>query len=72
MKWGTQIAFIGNISVEALSGSWKQVEEEVGGKVVKAKEGGGYVFHSDHSVPPTVSWENYCHAVKVAREMGRY
>lgn len=72
MKWGTQIAFIGNISVEALSGSWKQVEEEVGGKVVKAKEGGGYIFHSDHSVPPTVSWENYCHAVKVAREMGRY
>jgi len=71
-KWGTKISFIGNISVEALSGSKKQIEEEVRSKVIKAKEGGGYIFHSDHSVPPTVSWENYCYAIKMAREAGQY
>jgi uroporphyrinogen decarboxylase len=71
-KWGKKIAFIGNISVEALSGTKKQIEDEVVSKVMKAKEGGGYIFHSDHSVPPTVSWKNYCYAIKVAKEVGKY
>jgi len=72
-KWGDKIAFIGNISADVLSqGSKKQIEAEVRSKVLKAKEGGGYIFHSDHSVPPTVSWENYCHAIKIAREAGQY
>jgi len=57
-KWGDKIAFIGNINVIALSGSKKEIEE-VRSKILVAKEGGGYVFHSDHSIPPTVSWENY-------------
>ncbi len=71
-KWDTKICFIGNISVEALSRSRKQVEEEVRSKVLKAKEGGGYIFHSDHSIPPTVSWENYIYAIKIAKEVGQY
>ena len=71
-KWGKKMCFIGNISVEALSGSKKQIEEEVRSKVLKAKEGGGYISHSDHSIPPTVSWENYCYAIKIAREAGEY
>lgn len=71
-KWGTKIAFMGNISVEALSGTKQQIEEEVRSKVMKAKEGGGYIFTTDGSVPPTISWENYCYAVKIAREAGQY
>jgi len=58
--------------VEALSGSKKLIEEEARSKVSKAKEGGGYIFHSDHSVPPIVSWKNYCYAIKIAREAGQH
>lgn len=35
-------------------------------------EGGHYIFHSDHSVPPTISIENYRYAVEIAREIGSY
>jgi len=71
-RWGTKIAFMGNISVEALSGTKLQIEEEIRSKVVKAKEGGGYIFTTDGSVPPIISWSNYCYAVKIAKEVGQY
>jgi len=70
--WGHKIAFIGNISVESLSGTKEEIEREVRSKVLTAKEGGGYIFHSDHSIPPTVSWKNYQYAVKIANEYGKY
>ena len=69
---GGKIAFFGNIDVRKLSGTRKDVEEEVIPKVEAAKNFGGYIFHSDHSVPPTVSWDNYCHAVELVKKHGRY
>jgi hypothetical protein len=38
---------------------------------VAAKDG-GYIYHSDHSVPPTVSWDNYCYLMELLDEYGRY
>jgi len=35
-------------------------------------EGGGYIYHSDHSIPPEVSLEIYLHAMKVLDEIGTY
>jgi len=55
-----------------LSGTKEEIEREVRSKVLTAKEGGGYIFHSDHSIPPTVSWKNYQYAVKIANEYGKY
>ena len=66
-----QITFFGNIDIRKLSGTRKDIEEEVISKVECAKKGGGYIFHSDHSVPPTVSWENYCYAVELVKKHGR-
>jgi len=57
--------------VRKLSGTKKDVEEEVVSKLEVAKQGGGYIFHSDHSVPPTVSWENYCYAVELVKKHGK-
>jgi len=71
-KWAGKIILLGNISVEVLSSTKKEIEKEVVSKVSIAKEGGGYVFKSDHSVPPTVSLENYSYAVKLAKEYGGY
>jgi len=69
--YGGKIAFFGNIDIRKLSGTRKDVEEEVVSKIEVAKQGGGYIFHSDHSVPPTVSFENYCYAVELVRKHGR-
>lgn len=36
------------------------------------KENGGYIFSSDHSVPSSVSLENFRKTVELAKELGRY
>jgi uroporphyrinogen decarboxylase len=36
------------------------------------KEGGGYIFASDHSVPSSVSLENFRRIVQIAKEEGQY
>jgi uroporphyrinogen decarboxylase len=70
--YGTKIVFFGNISADVLGKSKEEIAYEVKTKVTAAKEGGGYLFYSDHSIPPTVSLENYKYAIKLAREFGTY
>jgi len=36
------------------------------------KENGGYVFSSDHSVPDSVSLDNFRYIVELAKELGSY
>ena len=67
-----QIVMMGNISVERLSGTVEEAEEEVRGKVSVAAAGGGYIFHSDHSLPPTIPLVNFQRALEVAAEAGAY
>jgi len=71
-EFGGRITLFGNIDVRKLSGTKEDIEEEIGSKVPVAMKGGGYIFHSDHSVPPTVSWDNYCYAIELLDKYGRY
>ncbi|MEI6499654.1 MAG: uroporphyrinogen decarboxylase family protein, partial [Armatimonadota bacterium] len=65
--------FFGNINNDVLArGDREEIREEVTSKVLAAKPGGGYIWHSDHSVPPTVSLASYRYAVELAREFGQY
>jgi hypothetical protein len=34
--------------------------------------GGGYVYHSDHSIPPGATLETYQYALSLVREIGQY
>lgn len=68
--YGDRLVFVGNIDVQKLSGSQKDIEEEIRGKVSIAKQNGGYIYHSDHSVPPSVSFENYKYAMELVRQYG--
>ena len=36
------------------------------------KKDGGFVFASDHSVPDTVSLENFKYITTLAKELGKY
>jgi uroporphyrinogen decarboxylase len=71
-EFGNAITFYGNIDVRKLSGTRADIEEEISSKVPVAMKDGGYIFHSDHSVPPTVSWENYCYAIELLDRYGKY
>lgn len=48
------------------------IEEEIRRVLPVMKEHGGYIFSSDHSVPSSVSLENFRHIVNLAKELGRY
>ena len=39
---------------------------------LNAAKGGGYIFQSDHSVPDSISGENYDYAVNLVREYGTF
>jgi uroporphyrinogen decarboxylase len=61
VKYGDHLTFWGNINIITMSdGTDDEIEEEIRSKVTPFKEsGGGYIYHSDHSVPPTVNFERY-------------
>ena len=71
-RFGNRITFFGNIDVRKLSGTREDIEEEISSKLPIAMKGGGYIFHSDHSVPPTVSFDNYRYAIELLEKYGRY
>jgi uroporphyrinogen decarboxylase len=70
---GDQLAFMGNIDATVLlTNDLEKVEEEVLSKLSVAKEGGGYIYHSDHSVPPGVTFETYRFVMELVEEYGGY
>ena len=71
-RYGKKITFFGNIDVRKLSGTREDVEEEIRSKLAVAMRGGGYIYHSDHSVPPTVSFDNYRYAMELIDTYGTY
>ena len=71
-EFGDRLAFMGGVDVRAMALGGAALEEEVKSKILCAKQGGGYIYHSDHSVPDNVSWENYCRVMELVEEYGRY
>jgi len=69
-RYGGKLAFHGNMDVRALSGTFEDVKTEVSSKLPTACRGGGYILGSDHSVPPSVSLQNYEYMLKLARKYG--
>ena len=78
--YGDRLVLIGNIDVRKLASvkgesraeMRARIETEVGEKVRVAKEGGGYIYHSDHSVPNDVSLEAYTYAIEMVKRYGTY
>ncbi|MBK8796623.1 MAG: hypothetical protein IPM07_09775 [Anaerolineales bacterium] len=54
---------------------WDQreaIEAEMRRVVPVVKESGGYIFSSDHSVPSSVSLEDFRRIIELAKELGTY
>jgi len=72
-EFGDRMAFMGGIDVRAMANPDPSViEEEIKAKIPFVKRGGGYVYHSDHSVPNNVSFEQYCRVLELVRKYGVY
>jgi len=63
---------MGNINMDVLNKTKEQIFEEITGKVLAAKKTNRYIYHSDHSVPDSISLENYQYSLKVANEAAWY
>ena len=70
--YGKSLVFVGNIDVRKMSGTREEIEEEIRSKILVARENGGYLYHSDHSVPPSVSFENYKYVMEMVKKYGEY
>lgn len=66
-RHGRDIVLFGNMDVRKLSGTRDDVRREVLDKLEAVAHEGGYIFHSDHSIPPTVSYDNYRYALDLVR-----
>ena len=70
-EYGDRLAFMGNIDTRKMADPDPSViEEEIRTKLETAKVGGGYIYHSDHSVPPTVSFEQYNRVMELVKVYG--
>ncbi|MBN2445785.1 MAG: hypothetical protein JXO22_03620 [Phycisphaerae bacterium] len=68
-SFGDQICLIGNINADIVAtNDPSQIEREVADKIPAAMKNGGYIYHIDHSVPPTVSLESYKYLLTCVRQ----
>jgi len=71
-RYGHKLAFMGNIGVHEMRLPQAQLEDTIAEKMSIARQGGGYIYHSDHSIPPDMPFDTYMHVLKLARKYGQY
>lgn len=72
-KYGRQLSFFGNIDMMvAIRGDRDELENEVRTKLAAGMANHGYAYHSDHSVPPQVSWATYQFIMECLEHYGNY
>jgi uroporphyrinogen decarboxylase len=72
-EFGDRLAFMGGIDVRTMAHPDPGViEEEIRSKIPAARKRGGYIFHSDHSVPDNVSWDQYQRVIELVHKYGSF
>ncbi len=72
-EFGDEMAFMGGIDVRNMDlEDPAPLEKEIKEKVTAAKVGGGFIYHSDHSIPNTVSFQQYEHVIELVKKYGEY
>ena len=68
-EFGDRLAFMGNIDAKLMHDP-AAIERELRAKIPAASAGGGYIYHSDHSVPSDVGLAGYQRILRLVRELG--
>ncbi|MDP6506535.1 MAG: uroporphyrinogen decarboxylase family protein, partial [Planctomycetota bacterium] len=72
-SYGDRLSHFGNIDVMIMmTNDREQIEEEIRTKFAAGMATKGYAYHSDHSVPPQVSWETYQFILELLEKYGWY
>jgi uroporphyrinogen decarboxylase len=72
-KYGDKICLMGGIDVRLMAlDDPKPIEKEIKEKITVAKEGGGYIYHSDHSIPKNISFQKYKRVIELLKKYGSY
>ena len=71
-KFGDKLTFWGNIGEQEFAKGKDAIEKEMRAKIPAAMKNGGYIYHSDHSIPPEVDLETYEFAMELLDEIGKY
>lgn len=72
-KYGDRVALMGNIDIMVLiTNDREKIEAEVSSKIPVAKQGGGYIYHSDHSIAPGVKWKTYQFLMERVAHYGKF
>jgi uroporphyrinogen decarboxylase len=72
-RFGDRMAFFGNIDAVIMSTNDRdQIETEIRSKLDAGMVTRGYAYHSDHSVPPGVSWPTYQFIIDLLDRYGNY
>jgi uroporphyrinogen decarboxylase len=72
-RFGGDIALFGGINTMLMEDpDDSKIEEEIRDKMTLAKRGGGYLFHSDHSIPNDVSFARYRFVMDCVKRYGAY
>lgn len=70
-KYGSKLVLHGGLNAMLWTDIGK-IEAEMRRLMPVLKQNGGYIFQEDHSIPDSVSFEDYKKIVKLARELGSY
>ena len=71
--YGERMTLWGGIDVKTIvSGDMDKLHDEIRDKTNFAKQGGGFIFGSDHSIPENVPMQHYLQMVEWGMEYGRY
>ena len=71
--YGEKLSFMGGIDVRKMKAENPAgIEEEIKTKINFAKKGGGYIYHSDHSVPDDISFQQYGRVIDLVLKYGAY
>jgi uroporphyrinogen decarboxylase len=72
-RYGDRLAAIGNIDVMVMAtNDLDLIEHEIESKLAAGMATRGYAYHSDHSVPPTVTWPTYRAIIDLIDRHGSY
>lgn len=72
-EYGDRLSFMGGIDVRLMRADDPNlIEKEIKDKFRVARKGGGYIYHSDHSIPHDVSFQQYKRVMELVRKYGRY
>ncbi len=71
--YGPRLGFCGNMDVTVMmTNDRERIREEIRSKLEATMPYNGYIYHSDHSIPPGVTLQTYQFVLDEVRRLGRY